>query len=83
MPKKEKFGRVVSNKMDKTVVVEVQEFRSHPIYKKIIAETKNYMANDLNNACIEGDEVRIVETKPVSKTKRWTVAEVVKKAVQV
>ncbi|EKE04199.1 MAG: 30S ribosomal protein S17 [uncultured bacterium] len=83
MPKKEKFGRVVSNKMDKTVVVEVQEFRPHPIYKKIIAQTKNYMASDAGIACNEGDEVRIVETKPVSKTKRWAVAEVVKKSAQV
>jgi small subunit ribosomal protein S17 len=83
VPKKEKIGRVVSNKMDKTAVVEVAEFRPHPKYKKIIAETKNYMVNDLNNVCTEGDEVRIVESKPTSKTKRWSVAEVVQKSTQV
>ena len=80
MPKKEKLGRVVSNKMDKTVVVEVAEFRPHPKYKKIIAQTKNYMVNDVNNICNEGDEIRIIESRPVSKAKCWSVAEVVKKA---
>lgn len=80
MPKKEKFGRVVSNKMDQTAVVEVAEFRPHPIYKKIIAQTKNYMVNDPKNICNEGDEVRIIESRPVSKSKRWSVAEVVQKA---
>ena len=80
MPKKEKLGRVVSNKMDKSVVVEVEEFTPHPIYKKIIASTKNYVAHDQNAISAEGDEVRIIETKPMSKTKRWNVAEVVKKA---
>lgn len=80
MPKKEKFGRVVSNKMDKSVVVEVAEFSPHPKYKKIIAQTKNYVANDPNNAASKGDEVRIIEARPMSKTKRWNVAEVVQKA---
>lgn len=80
MPKKEKVGQVVSNKMNKTVVVEVSEYSPHPIYKKIIATTKNYMAEDAKGICGEGDQVRIIENRPVSKLKRWSVAEVVEKA---
>ncbi len=80
MPKKEKVGRVISDKMSKTVVVEVSEFSPHPKYKKIIATTKNYMASDVNEVCGKGDEVRIIESRPISKNKRWTVAEVVVKA---
>lgn len=80
MPKKEKVGQVVSNKMDKTVVVEVAEYNPHPIYKKIIATTKNYLAEDLTGICGEGDKVKIVENRPISKLKRWRVAEVVQKA---
>ena len=80
MPKKEKVGQVVSNKMDKTVLVEVAEYNPHPIYKKIIATTKNYMADDAKGICGEGDQVRIVENRPISKSKRWCVAEVVQKA---
>ena len=80
MPKKEKVGRVISSKANKTVVVEVAEYRPHPIYKKIITTTKNYMVDDPNNVSGEGDEIRIVESRPISKTKRWSVAEVVKKA---
>lgn len=80
MPKKEKLGRVVSNKMNGTAVVEVSEYNPHPIYKKIIATTKNYMVNDPTNLCNENDEVRIIESKPISKTKRWTVVEIVRKA---
>ena len=80
MPKKEKSGRVVSNKMDKTIVVEVAEYKQHPKYKKITATTKNYMVSDLTNECGVGDVVRIVETRPLSKSKRWNVAEVVVKA---
>ncbi|MFH0703082.1 MAG: 30S ribosomal protein S17 [bacterium] len=80
MPKKEKFGRVISNKMDKTVVVVVTDFRPHPKYKKIIATTKNYMSHDSDNSCNEGDEVRIVEIRPLSRLKRWSVAEIVQKA---
>ncbi|MDD3149961.1 MAG: 30S ribosomal protein S17 [Candidatus Gastranaerophilales bacterium] len=80
MPRKEKTGLVVSNKMDKTVVVKVSEFSPHPKYKKIIETTKNYKAHDENNACGEGDTVLIVETKPISKDKTWYVAQVVQKA---
>ena len=80
MPKKEKQGIVVSSKMDKTVVVKVADYEPHPKYKKIIESNKNYKAHDAENTCKEGDVVRIVETKPISADKRWTVAEVVEKA---
>jgi len=80
MPKKEKQGIVVSNKTDKTAVVKVAEYNQHPKYKKIMETTKNYKANDPKNECQEGDFVRIVETRPISKDKRWSVAEIVTKA---
>jgi len=77
MPKKEKQGIVVSNKMDKTIVVRVAEYASHPKYKKIIESNKNYKAHDEQNVCNIGDKVRIVESRPISGDKRWTLAEVV------
>lgn len=80
MPKKEKQGVVVSSKMDKTAVVKVSEFAPHPKYKKIIETTKNYKAHDAENACQEGDIVRIIESRPISADKRWTVEEIVEKA---
>ena len=80
MPKKEKQGVVSSNKMDKTVVVKVAEYRQHPKYKKIIEHTKSYKAHDEENVCKEGDIVRIVESKPISGDKRYVVAEIVEKA---
>ena len=80
MPKKEKVGVVISNKMDKSVVVKVPECRPHPKYKKIIEQNKNYVAADLQFNCNEGDRVRIIESKPMSKTKRWTVIEVIERA---
>jgi len=80
MPKKEKTGLVVSTKMNKTIVVEVAEYTPHPIYKKIMSTTKKYKAHNVELECGLGDEVRIVECKPVSKTKLWQVAEVTKKA---
>jgi len=80
MPKKEKQGIVVSNKMDKTVVVKVADYEPHPKYKKIIESNKHYKAHDAENACSVGDTVRIVESKPISKDKRWAVAEIVEKA---
>ncbi len=80
MPKKEKQGVVSSNKMDKTVVVKVAEYRQHPKYKKIIEHTKSYKAHDENNVCKEGDIVRIVESKPISGGKRYVVAEIVENA---
>ena len=79
MPKKERQGVVVSNKMDKTAVVKVASYDPHPKYKKIIESTKNYKAHDELNQCSEGDIVRIVESKPISGGKRWVVAEIVEK----
>ena len=66
--------------MDKTAVVKVSEFAPHPKYKKIIETTKNYKAHDANNECQVGDVVRIVESKPISGDKRWSLVEIVEKA---
>lgn len=80
MPKKEKQGVVVSNKMDKTIVVKVADYEPHPKYKKIMETNKNYKAHDEKNICNEGDIVRIIESKPLSSGKRWSLLEVVEKA---
>nr|WP_320133274.1 30S ribosomal protein S17 [uncultured Holophaga sp.] len=72
-------GVVVSNKADKTVVVKVERRFQHPLYHRTVKQTKKYMAHDENNACQIGDEVRIVETRPLSKRKRWAVLEIVQK----
>ncbi len=68
-------GTVVSNKMDKTVVVRVARSYRHPLYGKVVKVHKKYHAHDENNSCQEGDEVRILETRPLSKTKHWVVIE--------
>jgi small subunit ribosomal protein S17 len=73
--RKVREGVVVSNKMAKTVVVAVETRKVHPLYKKAIRLTKKYKAHDENNACKIGDKVKIVETRPLSKEKRWRVAE--------
>jgi small subunit ribosomal protein S17 len=73
-------GYVVSDKMDKTVVVEVEDRIKHPRYAKIIRRTKKYMAHDAENACGKGDRVRLMETRPLSATKRWRVTEILEKA---
>ncbi len=72
----ERVGTVVSDKMDKTVVVAVENRFPHPIYQKTVSRTKRYKAHDEANACKVGDRVRITETRPLSRTKRWAVAEV-------
>ncbi len=77
MAVKERVGMVVSNKMDKTVVVAVESRTSHPKYGKIVVRTKRYKAHDEGNSCQEGDQVRILETRPLSRTKRWVVADIV------
>ena len=77
--RKTKIGRVVSNKMDKTVVVVVETPRRHPLYKKIIRRAVRHKAHDEKNECGLGDMVRIVETRPLSRQKRWRVAEIVTK----
>ena len=74
-----KVGRVVSDKMDKTVVVAVDYLKPHPLYRKIIRRTSKFHAHDASNDCRVGDTVRIGETRPLSKTKRWEVVEIVER----
>lgn len=76
MAVKERVGEVVSDKMDKTIVVAIENRSPHPKYGKIVVRTKKYKAHDAENQCKIGDRVRITETRPLSKTKRWTVAEI-------
>jgi len=76
MTVKEKVGLVVSDKMQKTVVIAVENRSPHPKYGKIVVKTKRYKAHDEENQCREGDQVRIQETRPLSKTKRWQVVEI-------
>lgn len=76
MAVKERIGLVVSDKMDKTVVVAVENRAPHPKYRKIVVQTKRYKVHDEDNKCRIGDRVRILETRPLSRTKRWTVAEI-------
>jgi small subunit ribosomal protein S17 len=77
---KERTGLVVSNKMDKTITVAVERLVPHPLYKKVIRRTVKFHAHDEKNACNEGDMVRIRETRPLSKLKRWRLVEIVKRA---
>ena len=76
MAVKERVGEVVSDKMDKTIVVAIENRDKHPKYKKIVVRTKKYKVHDEENQCKIGDRVRIRETRPLSRTKRWTVAEI-------
>ena len=78
--RKERVGLVVSDKMDKTVVVEVIDKKKHPLYKKTINKTVKFKAHDENNECGIGDKVRIVETRKLSKSKNWRVSEIIEKA---
>jgi len=82
MPRKELVGRVVSDKMDKTVVVLVERRFPHPLYKKVIKKRKKFYAHDRNNECRVGDLVRIREARPLSKLKRWVVVEILERAPQ-
>ena len=77
--RKEKIGKVVSNKMDKTIVVAVETKVSHPIYKKMIKRTYKLKAHDENNECNIGDTVKVMETRPLSRDKRWRLVEIVEK----
>ena len=77
--RKERVGVVVSNKMDKTIVVAVRTKEMHPIYGKFMNKTTKFVAQDDKNECDEGDTVRIMETRPLSKTKRWRLVEIVEK----
>ena len=80
MPKKTKQGTVVSDKMDKTIVVKVTDYKTHKKYKKIMQTTKNYKAHDEKNICGIGDVVQIIENKPLAGSVRWVLGEVVTKA---
>lgn len=79
--RKTREGIVASNKMDKTVVVSIVTQKQHPQYKKYIKRTKRYVAHDEKNECQIGDRVRIIESRPLSKTKRWRVQQIVERAV--
>ena len=78
--RKVRVGRVVSNKMNKTVVIAIEDNVKHPVYGKIIKRTLKVHAHDENSICGIGDKVKIMETRPLSKTKRWRVVEIVEKA---
>ena len=78
--RKTRTGKVISNKMDKTIVVAIEEHVKHPLYKKIIKRTVKLKAHDENNECNIGDRVRVMETRPLSKDKRWRVVEIIEKA---
>ena len=78
--RKVRVGMVVSDKMDKTVVVAIKDNVKHPLYKKIIKNTVKFKAHDEDNACGVGDKVLIMETRPLSKDKRWRVVEIIEKA---
>lgn len=82
MSVKERVGLVVSDKMDKTVVVAVENRSSHPKYGKIVIRTQRYKVHDESNECQVGDRVRIQETRPLSRTKRWTVAAILEKSLK-
>ena len=75
-------GIVISNSMDKTIVVKVSRRLRHPVYGKFIKKSKNFKAHDEQNACNVGDEVRIMESRPISKDKRWRLFETVKQALE-
>ena len=78
--RKTRVGKVVSNKMEKTIVVAVQDSIKHPLYKKIIKRTVKLKAHDENNECNIGDRVEVMETRPLSKDKRWRLVTVIEKA---
>ena len=78
--RKVRVGKVVSDKMDKTVVVAIADRVAHPLYKKIVGRTYKLKAHDENNQCGIGDTVKLMETRPLSKDKRWRVVEIVEKA---
>jgi small subunit ribosomal protein S17 len=82
MAVKERVGLVVSDKMDKTVVVAVENRSPHQKYGKIMVRTKRYKAHDEENQCKEGDRVRIQETRPLSRTKRWKIVEILSSSEQ-
>jgi small subunit ribosomal protein S17 len=78
--RKERFGVVSSSKMDKSIVVAEVKRQKHPMYGKFVLKTKKYVAHDENNECKEGDTVRIMETRPLSKSKNWRLVEIIERA---
>ena len=78
--RKTRTGKVVSDKMDKTIVVAVEDHVKHPLYKKIVKRTYKQKAHDENNECKVGDTVKVMETRPLSKDKRWRLVEIMEKA---
>ena len=78
--RKERVGKVVSDKMDKTVVVAIEDHVKHPLYNKVVKRTYKLKAHDEKNECGIGDIVRVMETRPISKDKRWRLVEIVEKA---
>ena len=78
--RKTQVGKVVSNKMDKTIVVAVEDSVKHPLYNKVVKRTVKLKAHDENNECAVGDRVRVMETRPLSKEKRWRLVKVLEKA---
>jgi len=78
--RKTRIGRVVSDKMDKTIVVAVEDHVKHPLYKKIIKKTYKLKAHDEENSCGIGDKVRVMETRPLSKEKKWRLVSIIEKA---
>lgn len=78
--RKTRVGKVVSDKMDKTIVVAIETSVKHPLYKKIVKRTYKLKAHDENNECNIGDKVKVMETRPLSKDKRWRLVEIVEKA---
>ena len=78
--RKTRVGKVVSDKMDKTIVVAIEDNVKHPLYKKIVKRTYKLKAHDENNECNIGDRVKVMETRPLSKDKRWRLAEIIEKA---
>jgi small subunit ribosomal protein S17 len=78
--RKERIGLVASNAMDKSIVVSVEIREKHPIYGKFVKKTKKFHAHDEDNSCNNGDTVRIMETRPLSKTKRWRLVEILERA---
>ncbi|MBD5546767.1 MAG: 30S ribosomal protein S17 [Lachnospiraceae bacterium] len=78
--RKTRTGKVISDKMDKTIVVAIEEHVKHPLYKKVVKNTYKLKAHDENNECGIGDTVKVMETRPLSKDKRWRLVEIVEKA---
>ena len=78
--RKTRVGKVISDKMDKTIVVAIEDHVKHPLYKKIVKRTYKLKADDENNECNIGDTVKVMETRPLSKDKRWRLVEIVEKA---